>query len=212
VPRTTILFAALVVTLSLLHYTGILPWHQLLHAGEAFAHRWWFPLLVIGAKILLYAFALPGSLLIWLVAPVYEPAFATLIIAAGGVAGGCAAFYVSRHVTADSRRRISASPFFRLLNRHSDLLTLSAARMLPNFPHSVINYGSGILQVPLSVFALSTAIGFVAKGYLYALAIRQAATAEGLSDLISIETTIPLFVLAALLIAGKLLQLRLQKP
>jgi uncharacterized membrane protein YdjX (TVP38/TMEM64 family) len=209
-PRT-IVFAGVILILTVLHYTGVLKWHQFMEMGEAFAHQWWFPFLIVGAKILLYTFALPGSLLIWLVAAVYEPVAATLIIAIGGVAGACSAFYVVQHMTLTITHTITLSPFFRLLSRHSDFLTLSAARLLPNFPHSVINYGSGILRVSPLPFIASTVIGFTAKGYLYALAIRRAATADDVSDLISFETTIPLFILTALLIIGKMMHLRLKK-
>jgi uncharacterized membrane protein YdjX (TVP38/TMEM64 family) len=89
------------------------------------------------------------------------------------------------------------------MENQGDFATLCAVRTLPSFPHSIINYSAGMLRVPLTRFALSTLIGFTAKGYVYASAIRLAATADEVGDALSARALFPLLALGVLFIAGK---------
>jgi hypothetical protein len=75
-------------------------------------------------------------------------------------------------------RRLSRSPTYRLLERHCDVFTLCLLRILPGFPHSVINYGSGLLKVKTFPLVFATAVGFAIKGYLYAVTIYEAGKAS----------------------------------
>ncbi len=202
----TVIFFFIIILIIGLNLAGVIDRDQVIKTGENIAHFWWAPYLLIIAKIVLYTFALPGSLLIWVAALFYEPVPATVITVVGGVAGGVGAQLFSKKLSSDFTERVKSSVFFKAIKNHSDFATLCAVRTLPNFPHSVINYGAGIINVPIRVFVFSSLIGFTVKGYLYCLAIRRAATADEITDLIHYETIIPLFVLTTLFVAGKILQ------
>lgn len=205
-PYKLLLLGAIIVSGIVLHQMGILDWYRLLDIGEKYAHTWWFPPLVIVVKAVLYMFAMPGSSMYWVAGILFPPLYATIIVVIGGVSGSILAYRFSQNMSKDSANRIQSSRFFSVIRNHSDFLTLSAIRTLPNFPHSVINYGSGILHVPMTRFLLSTIIGFTAKGYLYTSAIHHAATADDLTDVIQLETILPLIVLTLLFVIGKFFQ------
>ncbi|MBR9980904.1 MAG: VTT domain-containing protein [Desulfatitalea sp.] len=207
-PYKIILPGLILVLGILLGQLGWFDWRLLLHRGEQYAHLWWFVPAVIATKVVLYTFALPGSTLIWVAGLLFDPIAATLIIVAGGTGGALAAYGFCRRMSADARRRLEGSRLFQFLHRHSDWATLCAIRILPNFPHSVINYGSGLLALPLPRFLISTVVGFGVKGYLYAVMIRNAATADTFADMVDLKTLGPLFVLAALFLVGKAIRRR----
>jgi uncharacterized membrane protein YdjX (TVP38/TMEM64 family) len=201
----------LLVTGIILHQLNVIDWFRILNIAETYAHHWWFPPLIVTVKAVLYIFALPGSSMYWVAGLLYEPLPATLIIVIGGVGGAIGAYFFSRSMSDEMSERIESSRFFSFLKVHGDFASLSAARTLPNFPHSVINYGAGILNIPFPSFFFSTLIGFTAKGYLYTSAIHHAMIADELSDVVKLETLLPLILLTALFIIGKLLQKRLSR-
>jgi uncharacterized membrane protein YdjX (TVP38/TMEM64 family) len=211
IPYRVVLLIALVFAAVLLDRTGTLDWRHMVRRGEIHAHTWWFPPLLIFLKVAAYTFAFPGSLFIWVAGLLYHPWEATLIIAAGGVGGALSAYFFSRKMSRNFSQEVRNSRFFEVMEKQGDFATLCAVRTLPSVPHSIINYSAGMLRVPLTTFALSTLIGFTAKGWVYASAIRLAATADEVEDAISLGTLIPLFALAVLFIAGKLLQMRLSR-
>jgi uncharacterized membrane protein YdjX (TVP38/TMEM64 family) len=206
IPLQAILLIGLIITGIVLQRLGVFDWYHLLNIAESYAHLWWFPLMIILAKIILYTFGLPGSVFCWMAGALYPPLEATLIIAIGGVAGGVTAFTFSQRVFPEVMCKIKASRFFSFMQRHSDLTTLCAIRILPTFPHSVINFGSAMIRVPPHRFIISTVIGFSVKGYLYASSIRNAATADEIADLVSVQTTVPLILIVLLFIIAKIFQ------
>jgi len=205
-PYKLIIFLVIVATAITLHQLGVFDWYRLVEVGEIYAHTWWFPVVVIITKAVMYMFAMPGSSMYWVAGILFEPIYATIIVVIGGVGGSLLAYGFSQRMSAESAQRIQSSRFFSVIRNHSDFLTLSAIRTLPNFPHSIINYGSGMLRVPLPRFIISTIIGFTAKGYLYTAAIHHAATADDLSDVIQLETVLPLIGLTLLFAIGKFFQ------
>jgi len=206
IPLQVILLIGLIITGIILQWLGVFDWYQLLNIAESYAHLWWFPFMIILAKTILYTFGLPGSVLYWIAGVLYHPLEATLIIAIGGVAGGVTAFTFSQRMLPEVMYKVKTSRFFSLMQRHSDFTTLCAIRILPTFPHSVINFGSGMIHVPPHRFIISTVIGFSVKGYLYASSIRNAVTADEIADLVSVETTLPLIIIALLFIVAKIFQ------
>ncbi|MCJ8501201.1 TVP38/TMEM64 family protein [Desulfatitalea alkaliphila] len=206
-----ILFGLVVVLGIVAGQLGWFDWRLFVAQGERYAHLWWFIPALIAAKVVLYTFALPGSTLIWVAGLFYQPLTATAIIVAGGTLGALAAYGLCRWL-AGKGGGSPAKParVLRFLYSNSDWGTLLAVRTLPNFPHSVINYGAGVLAVPLPRFLIATAVGFTIKGFLYALMIRNAATADTIAEAIDLQTLGPLFVLAALFLAGPALQRRFQ--
>ena len=211
IPYRVVLLIALVFAAVLLDRTGILDWSLMVRTGEIHAHKWWFPPALIFLKVVAYTFAFPGSLFVWVAGLLYHPWEATVIIAAGGVGGALSAYFFSRKMSRSFSQKVQNSRFFEVMEKQGDFATLCAVRTLPSVPHSIINYSAGMLRFPLIPFALSTLIGFTAKGWVYASAIRLAATADEAADAISPGALLPLFALAVLLIAGKLLQRRLSR-
>ncbi len=208
-PYKLILLGGIILTGIILHQMGIFDWYRFLEIGEKYAHTWWFPPAVVITKAALYMFALPGSTMYWVSGLLFPPVYATIIVVFGGVFGAVLAYRFAQNMSRDSAERIRSSRFFKILRNHSDFATLSAIRSLPNFPHSIINYGSGMLNIPMPRFLVSTIIGFTAKGFLYTSAIHHAATADALSDAIQLRTVLPLLGLVLLFAAGKLLQRKL---
>lgn len=211
-PCKPILLGCIILLGIILHQTGIFDWYHFLEVGKKYAHTWWFPPVVVIIKAVLYMFALPGSTMYLVSGLLFPPLYATVIVVIGGVSGAVLAYRFSRSMSRDSAERIQSSRFFKMLRNHSDFVTLSAIRSLPGFPHSIINYGSGMLNIPMPRFLISTIIGFAAKGFLYTSAIHHAATADALSDAIQLRTVLPLLGLAALFVIGKLFQRKAAPP
>jgi uncharacterized membrane protein YdjX (TVP38/TMEM64 family) len=195
-----------------LQQLGLFDWRQLVTLGQSYAHQWWFPLLIVIMGALLYTFALPGSSMFWVAGILFDPLMATVLLVAGGVGGAVGAYFFSRIMSNEIQDRIQRSRFFNVIKNHGDFATLTAIRALPNFPHSVINYGSGMLHLPLSRLILSTVIGLAAKSYTYASAIHHAAAADKPSELIRFEVILPLLVLSLLFITWKFVRRRHTNP
>jgi uncharacterized membrane protein YdjX (TVP38/TMEM64 family) len=194
-----LILVVLVVTGVTLHVTGALDWQVLLEKAQGYTGYWWLAALLIMIQVLLFTFALPGSSLLWVVAPLYSPATATLILVTGSVLGALTAYWFARRRAFGWSGRIRSSQSFRLLERRADFLTLCALRVMPNFPHSIINYGAGVLRVPIGQFVASTLIGLTLKSYLYANVVHNAVTAEDPARLMQLETWGPLGLLAILM-------------
>jgi len=205
-----ILLGLLVLAGIVLHQLGILEERFFLEAGERHLDRWWFAPMIILVKAVLYIFALPGSVMYVVAGLLYQPIHAMLIIIAGGVAGAVGAYFFSRSMSQATRLRVQSSKAFSIMKKHGDFATLSAIRILPGFPHSVTNYGSGILGIPLPRFIITAAIGFAVKGYLYSSAIHQATHRADPERSGSFEMVIPLVLLAVLILMGKILRRKTQ--
>ena len=118
-------------------------------------------------QILLFTFALPGSVLLWVFALLYAPVSATVLLVTGSTLGALSAYWFARWQSLTWVTRIQRSRFFHLLEQRGDFFTLSALRLLPGFPHSFINYGCGVLRLPLWRFIGASMIGFTLKYALY---------------------------------------------
>ncbi len=188
----------LVVLGMILYYLDVFDLNRVLKVVQSYAHYWWVAALLITAQALLFTIALPGSLLLWVVALIYVPVTATMILVTGSTLGALGAYWFARWQSVTWTAQIQRSRFFHVLEKRGDFLTLSTLRVLPGFPHSVINYGAGILRLPLSQFLGSSMIGFILKNILYTSAIHGAVTASDPSDAIRIETIAPLILLALL--------------
>lgn len=194
------------------HFLDLFEWRDALDWARGYAQRWWLPPALILLQVVLFMFALPGSTVLWIVAPLYAPAASTLVLAAGGSAGGLAAYWFARRLSDESLAHLRASRGYRVLERESDFLVLCALRLVPAFPHSVLNYGAGILRLPLGRFLAAAAIGFGVKAYLYSSVIHHALEAADPADLLRAEAVLPLILLALALFAARMLQRRWGRP
>lgn len=195
----------------LLEIAGLLDAEKMLGIARQYSDQWWLVLILILLQIILFTFALAGSFFLWIVAPLYPPAMATFILAAGGTLGGVCAYLFSRRLTDDWIARIENSHAYRLLHKQDNFFTLFALRVFPAFPHSLVNYSSGILKVKLSHFILAAISGLSIKSYIYCVVIYNAATTSSYEELLDISTYGPLILLSMISLAGVFIKYRLTK-
>jgi membrane protein DedA with SNARE-associated domain len=79
---------------------------------------------------------------------------------------------------------------------------------MPAFPHSLINYSSGILKVKMSHFILAAVIGNAIKSYIFSGVIYQAVSSASVMDLVSIKILAPLVLLSVVVLVVALLKAR----
>lgn len=163
------------------------------------------PWLLAGLVVLmaiLFTFALPGSLVVWLIAPFVAPWIAVPLLVAGSVAGALGGYWFAGRLGAD-RGPLRHHPWLvEALRRHGDFLNLMAMRTFPGFPHSVINYAAGMLRLPRVTFVLASTLGLSVKWGVYASVLYGATEAIEEGDALQPWTLVPLGVLALLLAAG----------
>ena len=176
-----------VQALDLVDARALLGW------ARGLAAHWWFVVVLVLLQVLLFTFALPGSTVLWLVAPLYAPGPATAILTVGGCVGALGAYAFARQITGAALAQLKDSSGFRLMQREGGFWLQCALRLAPGFPHSVINYTAGSLRLPLAPFLASTVIGFSLKAGLYSQTIHSALAADRPADLLSLQTLWPLF-------------------
>lgn len=169
------------------------------------------PILVIAAMAVLFTFAMPGSLCVWLVAPFQPPAVATAILVAGSVLGAFGAWQLASRLGGGWSMGPRSARIRDALAARSDFAMLCALRVLPGFPHSVVNYAGGILQIALPRFLLAAALGLTVKWGVYSAAIQSGVGAAEKGLWIEPAELVPLVVLALLLAAGDWAHRRLQR-
>ena len=187
----------MLITLGLvLEIAGLLDARQLLSVAREFAQHWWLVPVLILAQAVLFTFALAGSIFLWIVAPLYAPATATLILAAGGTLGGLGAYLFSKYLTDEWTARIQNSRSYKMMQAQDNFLSLFAMRVFPAFPHSLVNYSSGILKVRISHFVAAAILGISIKSYIYARVIYSASSSLSLDMLFDISVIGPLVLLS----------------
>ena len=180
---------------------------QLLAVGDTVAGGPWATAALVVLMALMLTFALPGTLILWLIAPFHPPLVSIALLLLGSVSGALGAYWFSGRV--GDRPRIArgrSRRLVKLLQRRSGLATQLALRVLPGFPHSMVNYAAGVLRLPLRTFLLAAVLGLAIKWGVYATAVHEAADAVAAGDALHPQTLLPLFVLAALLLLGVVLQ------
>lgn len=191
----------------LLQALDVFDWREVLRWARSHAQSWWLGPALVAAQVVLFMFALPGSSLVWLVAPLYAPPYASAILTLGGTLGGLAGYLFARRLTGGQLAQLRCRRPYLLLEKHADFPVLLALRLLPAFPHSVINYGAGTLHLPLPAFLGATVVGLGVKSFLYATVVHGAAQAE-FSEFAHPGTVLALIVLVALALLGRALRRR----
>jgi len=209
--KKILIVAALITAGILLDLAGMFDAGKMLNLTRGYADQWWLVLLLILLQVILFTFALAGSLFLWVVAPLYPPAMAAFILAAGGTLGGITAYLFSRRLTVDWIQKIENSRTYKLLHKQDNFFTLFALRVFPAFPHSLVNYSSGILKVKFSHFILATILGISIKSYIYARVIYNATASASVEDLLNISTYGPLMLLSVITFAGVFIRYRMAK-
>lgn len=193
----------------LLEFYGLLDAEKMLQIARGYSDQWWLVVVLILLQAILFTFALAGSFFLWIAAPLYPPAMATFILVAGGTLGGISAYWFSNRLTVEWVEKIEKSHAYKLLHKQDNFFTLFALRVFPAFPHSLVNYSSGILKVRLSHFIAAAILGIGIKSYIYAEVIYNATTSASLDELMNISTYGPLILLSALTLIGVFIKYKL---
>lgn len=178
--------------------------------GETLAESPWTAPLLVLVQVLLFALSLPGTLMVWLVAPFYPPLMATGLMLSGSVAGAAAAYVVAGYLGASVHRHLAEHRTFRILSCRSDFFTQAALRALPGFPHGIINYSAGLLRLPWLPFLAAAVIGLAPKWAMYCWAIHGLFQRGLGGQTPGSGALLPLFLLALFLGLGSLLTRRLK--
>ena len=186
----------------LLDFAGWLDAEKILLVAREYTHHWWLIVVLILLQTVLFTFALAGSLIFWVAAPLYPPAMATFILAAGATLGGIGAYFFSSYMTDEWIHRIENSHAYKLLHKQDNFFTLFALRVFPAFPHSLVNYSSGVLKVKLSHFIPAAFLGVGIKSYVYSDIVYNLTTTASIDDLLKFSTVAPLVLLSVITFLG----------
>ncbi len=148
------------------------------------------------------AIGLPGSIGLWLIAPFYPPVVATLMLTLSSVIGAWGAYLLASRLNAQVKPGGLTYKVMQTLEQRSDLVTQCALRILPGFPHSVINYAAGLSRLPLRPYLLAATLGLSIKWGVYSSAIYGALEAIEEENALQFDVILPLLALAFLLLAG----------
>ncbi|PRY63873.1 putative membrane protein YdjX (TVP38/TMEM64 family) [Vreelandella songnenensis] len=163
------------------------------------------PAVIAGLVVLMgltLAVGLPGSIGLWLIAPFYPPLVATAMLTLGSVAGALGGYQLAARTSARWQPKGLTLRVMQMLQARSDLLTQCALRVLPGFPHAVINFAAGLSRISLSGFLLAAALGLTVKWGVYSSAIYGALEAIEEEDALQFDVLLPLLALTMLLLAG----------
>lgn len=196
------IIALLVVLGILFQVFGVFDVEKVLFVVKGYTDQWWLIVVLIILQIILFTFALAGSLVFWVVAPLYPPLTSTLIVSVGATLGGVGAYFFSKYITDDWIKKIESSHAYKILHKEDNFFSLFALRVFPGFPHSLVNYSSGILQVKLSHFMTAAFLGVGIKSYIYADIIYNLSTKASMKDLLNVSTIAPLVLLSLISLVG----------
>lgn len=192
-----------------LNVSGLLDVEKLLSVAREYSGEWWLIVTLLLLQIVLFTFALAGSLIFWVTAPLYPPFIATLILAGGATLGGVGAYFFSRYMTDEWVKKIEKSHAYKILHKQDDFFALFALRIFPAFPHALVNYSSGILKVKLSHFIVAAFLGVGIKSYVYADIIYNLTTTATINDLLNVSTIFPLVLLSLITFIGVYVKYRM---
>lgn len=162
----------------------------------------WTVVALVALQVLLHAFALPGSLMLWVFAPLFEPVAATVLLTTGSVLGALAAYALVGWAGVDWKPGLRTDRVIAVLARRPDFTIQVILRVLPGFPHSVLNYGAGVLGLSLGGFLAAATLGLAVKWFVYAKAVHALVAAGVEGEPMGLQTLAPIIVLVVLLTIG----------
>lgn len=205
-----LLFGLILVAGATLAVTEPVDRAEMLARGEALAESPWTALMLVALLVLMLALGLPGTAMVWLVAPFYAPPVATLLMLSGSVIGAAAAYLVADYLGQPLQRRLATHRTFTLLSERSDFFTQAALRALPGFPHAIVNYTAGLLRLPWAPFLLAAMLGLSMKWAVYCWTIHGLFQRGFGGEGPGVATLLPLVLLTVFLGLGGLLSRRLK--
>lgn len=159
-------------------------------------------LAVMAIMALTLTVGLPASIGLWLIAPFYPPPVAVPMLVLGSLGGALGGYALSRRIGQRWRPGGLTRRVIQLLEARCDVLTQCALRVLPGFPHAVINYAAGLRQLPLRGFITALVLGLGVKWAVYASAIYHTLSAADREQVLTAGLLMPLVALAMLLLVG----------
>lgn len=142
---------------------------------------------LMGSVVILGTLAIPGSLILTLLAgALFGPWVGTLIVGLSTTIGGCLSFLIARYLFRDFVERKFSATVRTLDKRISEggaqaLLTL---RLVPASPYVVVNLAMGLTKIPLLTFAIITFLGMLPGTFLYVYAGKRFGELKTLSGLL----------------------------
>jgi len=183
-----------------LQQTGAIDLQGLIILARQYADRWWMGVLLVVIQTVLFTFAMAGSSIVWITAAIFTPVTLTFIITSGTTLGGISAYLFSERLSEEWTKNIKFSRIYQLLYKESNFFTLFALRVMPGFPHSVINYSCGILKTRLIHFIPAAIAGTAIKTYIYSVVIYKVTTPDTLTGTINLSSVWPLMALSMLIL------------
>lgn len=193
-----------------LQLTGRIDSEQLITFARQYADHWWLGVLLVAIQTVLFTFAIAGSSMVWITAVLFTPLTSTAIITTGTTLGAISAYFFSERLSEEWTQKIKNTRIYKLLRKEGNFFILFALRMMPGFPHSVINYSSGILKIKFISFIPAAIMGTAIKTYVYSALIYNATTPGALTSSISLSTVWPLLLLSLLILAGAFVKRHLE--
>ncbi|OWV30046.1 TVP38/TMEM64 family protein [Halomonas campaniensis] len=163
------------------------------------------PVVIIGVMVIMavtLAIGLPGSIGLWLIAPFYPPIIATVMLTLSSVVGALGAYQIAARAGKNWNPSGLTLKVMKMLEQRSDLMTQCALRILPGFPHSVINFAAGLRGISLKTYLLAATLGLAVKWGVYSSAIYGALEAIEEENALQFDVVLPLIALAILLLIG----------
>ena len=197
-----IILVALIALGIILQLSGSIDSDQLVTVARQYTDHWWLGVLLVAIQAVLFTFAMAGSSLLWIIAALFPPIISTVIIAAGTTLGAVSAYLFSERLSVEWSQKVKNTRIYKLLQKEGNFFTLFALRVMPGFPHSVINYSSGILKIKFINFIPAAIAGTAIKTYVYSALIYNATTPGALTSTINLSTVWPLLALSLLILAA----------
>ncbi len=165
----------------------------------------WAAPALVGLYIVTFALAIPGSALFIAAGFVFPPPVAAALGVVGATTGSTIAYGIGNLLTGEARERWRRKPGFGLVERSLDFVGLLTLRLTPAFPHSLVNYGSGIAGARLGAFIPATIIGIGVKAFIYGKVAYEARRAGTAVEVMRADVWGLLLALALVSLGAKLL-------
>ena len=200
--KRSIFFAALFVVGLVLYFTVGLDKLITPERVKPLADHPLTPVLIVLSMAAAWTFALPGSVFFFVTPLLFAPPEATLIICVGSAVGTFMGYGTARFIGGPWVERFHSHRISQFLSRHSSFASLFAIRIFPGSQHGLINYGAGLVKVPIIRFLLATIAAIAIKAFLYAKAIEGSVGVTNVREALNWQTLTALSLLGLLALVG----------
>ncbi|SEP04895.1 VTT domain-containing protein [Aquisalimonas asiatica] len=184
---------------------------ELMELGQDYARKPWVGAGSVLLLAVMLTLALPGSLVFWLIAPFHPPAVAVPMLLAGSVPGCIGAYWVAATLGDRLRHARRTAGIVDFMRERSDTMSQCALRVLPGFPHAVVNYTAGVLRLRLTGFIIAAIIGLGIKWSLYSAAVYGSVESVRRGEGIDGGTMLLMGAIAALMVTAAWLKRRMAR-